>query len=220
VHDTTCLLRTAPHAVSRCSCPHPSTLHPRRALPFSPAAASAKTALVRRASDPSGAEPQREHKQPAASSRRQFARAFTARQVPDRCPVHAVHAPDTATAGLATEERPRVQSTPSSTSIGRPSTPASLAYCTHNRQQPALALALAAAAAAQPQPSQCATPSALGPPARSPLKVYERLRPRQRCLSLRTVFASHHRLSRSPPRSRARPSPRRACSVHGHYTPG
>jgi hypothetical protein len=41
-----------------------------------------------------------------------------------------------------------VQSTPSSTSIGRPSTPASLAYCTHNRQQTSLALALAAAAAA------------------------------------------------------------------------
>jgi hypothetical protein len=41
-----------------------------------------------------------------------------------------------------------VQSTPSSTSIGRPSTPASLAYCTHNRQQTSLALAAAAAAAA------------------------------------------------------------------------
>ena len=32
------------------------------------------------------------------------------------------------------------------------------------------------------------------PLSRSPLKFYERPRPRQRCLSLRTVFASHRHL--------------------------
>jgi hypothetical protein len=194
------------HRTARClSLLLSAPLHPRRALPFSPAAVSAKTALVRRASDSSGAEPQREHKQPSTIRTRLHCETGAPSTPPTRT---RLDSPLRSAPACRAPRRARASAAPPRPLRSHTVHTTDSKHHSHSQPQP------------QPQPSQCATPSALGPPARSPLKVYERLRPRQRCLSLRAVFASHHRLSRSPPRSRARPSPRRACSVHGHYTPG
>ena len=154
-HDLPLTHRTAPHRTT----PHHaagslSLLLSALAAPCHspPAAVCARTAaLVRRAPDPSGAEPQREHstsKQSLAIRTRLHCETFAPSTPPIRLD-SPLRSPPRAEHRVEHE-------------LGRPSTPASPAHCTlytvhctNNRRYPP----------PQPQPSQCATTPALGPPA-------------------------------------------------------
>jgi hypothetical protein len=143
VHDTTrpasyAPHRTAPHALARCSCPPPST-SPRPAI--LPAAVSAKSApLVRRAPDLSGAEPQREHKQPSTIRTRLHCETVAPSTPPTRT---RLESPPRSVPACRAPRRARASAAPP-----RPLRSHRIVYCTHNRQHTPLAAAAAAAAAA------------------------------------------------------------------------